>query len=225
MAKSGTAESAWTTKFYPRDGDATGFDRVIFFSDAVFAIAMTLMAVEIGIPEIHDPSSVDELLNGIADKGPHFFAFGVAFAWVAIYWQANHRFTTTLRGMSSRYIVFVLIYLAFVAFLPFPAGLLGQYGGDNPVAVAFFAIFAACVSALEVALLLVAHRDGLFLKPLSKPFLRQSVVGGLLPALVFLLSIPIAFWVSQYVAMVFWLVASIVFGFGVNRLIPASAPT
>lgn len=216
-------DNAWTSKFYPR-GEATGFDRLIFFSDAVFAIALTLMAVEIGIPHIDDPTSQHDLLDAIGEKAPEFFAYAVGFIWVAIYWRANHRFVRTLRGMSSHYVFVALIYLAFVAFLPFAAGLLGQYGGENPVAVAFFAIFAALVSFWEVVLLLVADHDNLFVKPLSRPFLRQQIAGSCVPLGAFLLSIPLAFWIGPIVAMLFWLAFSIVGGFAVAKLMPATPP-
>ena len=62
--------SVWTQNFYPR-GDGVAFDRVIFFSDAVFAIALTLAAVEIGLPEVEgDPNSVSALWDAIVGKGP-----------------------------------------------------------------------------------------------------------------------------------------------------------
>lgn len=216
--------SSWTRNFYPREGDATGFDRVIFFSDAVFAIALTLMAVDIGIPEIEDGSSTSELFKAILDKSPQLGAFLVGFIWVAIYWRANHRFTGTLRGMNGRYILVILIYLGFVAFLPIPAGILGEYGG-NAVAVSFFAIFAASVSALEVVLLFIADRDGLFREPLSRAFFRHNVAGSLSPVLAFLLSIPVAFFVGPVFAIIFWPVASVLMGTLVGRLMAASPPT
>ncbi len=215
--------SSWTRRFHPREGDATGFDRVIFFYDAVFAIALTLMAVEIGIPEIEDGSSTSELFDSILHKSPQLAAFVVGFLWVAIYWRANHRFTGTLRGMSGRYVIAVLFYLGFVAFLPFPAGLLGEYGG-NAVAVSFFAIFAAIVSALEVVLLFIADRDGLFREPPSRAFFRQNVAGSLSPVPVFVLSIPIAFFVGPIFAIFFWPVAAVLSGIAISRLMPATAP-
>ena len=197
---------------------------MIFFCDAVFAIALTLMAVEIGIPEIEDTSSTHELIEAIIDKAPQFFAYAVGFIFVAIYWRANHLFTSTLRGMSTRYVIAVLVFLAFIAFLPFPAGMLGEYGGENPVAVGFFAIFAAIVSGLEVVLLLVANADDLFVKPLSKPFLRQSIAGSCVPLVAFLSSIPIAFYVGPVIAMLWWLFVSILGGYAVGKLIPAKPP-
>lgn len=57
-----SSASAWTRKFYLREGDGTRFDRVLFFSDAVFAIALTLMAVELGVPELVGDTSSPEVL-------------------------------------------------------------------------------------------------------------------------------------------------------------------
>ena len=56
----------WSRRYYPREGDGVGFDRVVFFSDAVFAIAITLMAVEIGVPEIEEPDSTHALWTAFA---------------------------------------------------------------------------------------------------------------------------------------------------------------
>lgn len=205
----------WTRTFYPVEGDSRSFDRVVFFSDAVFAIALTLMAVEIGIPAISDATSTSEMWAALVDKVPQFLAYVVAFAWVGFYWRANHRFTTTLRGMSGRYIAGILVYLGLVALLPFPAGLLGEYW-DNPVAVAVFALFAAALSGMEVVLFVIADRQRLFLTDITPSFRRQAIAGSLAPVVGFLVSIPFAF-VSTLVAIACWVVVSVAAGWIVNR--------
>ena len=222
MADGQTDTDSWATKFYPREGDGVGFDRVVFFSDAVIAIAVTLMAVEIGLPEIEDSGSAAELWHAVVHKFPMFTAYLAAFAFVAFYWRANHRFTTTLRGMSSRYIAFVMVYLGILALLPLPAGMLGHYW-ENPVAVVIFAVFAAAVSVWETVLFVVADRDALFIRPITAHYRRQAIVGSLTPLVGFLLSIPIAF-VSTWAAIACWCVCAIVLGALVNRFLPAKAP-
>jgi TMEM175 potassium channel family protein len=216
------ADDPWTIRRYPREGNGAGFDRLIFFSDAVFAIALTLAAVEIGIPEIEDPSP-SALWEALVSKGPQLVGYLVAFLWVAFYWRANHAFTATLKAISSRYIVAVLGYLALVAFLPIPAALLGEYL-DNPVAVAVFAVFAALLSAMEVVLWVVADRDDLFLVPPTPTFRRQAILGSLTPVPAFLISIPVGFVLTPGAAILTWFVVSVGLGWLVSRLVPASAP-
>lgn len=193
-------DDPWTTRYYPRGTPA--FERVVFFSDAVFAIALTLVAVEIGVPEIADAGSAEELWRALLEKVPSLIAFGFTFFWVAFYWRANHTFTTALAGMSRRYVTAVLLYLAFIALLPFPAATLGEYG-LNPVALSFFSLFAATVSTLEVLLLVVADRGGLFTTPLTPQQRRQAVVGSLVPVVAFCVSVPLAF-VSPWLALLAW---------------------
>jgi uncharacterized membrane protein len=194
------------------------FDRVVFFSDAVFAIALTLVAVGIGVPVVADRDSNSELWAALLDKIPSLAAYAFTFFWVAFYWRANHVFTTTLKAMSGRYVAAVLLYLAFIALLPFPAATLGEY--YNAVAVSFFLVFMAIVSTLEVVLLLVADRDGLFSVPLTDAGRRLAVAGSLSPVVAALLSIPITF-VSVSVGVLFFFAASLTLGWLVRRLFPA----
>ena len=137
---SGTTPNPWVQREYPQGG--AQLDRVIFFSDAVFAIALTLAAVRIEVPAVTDGNSSDALWSALTDKGPALLAFAITFFWVGFYWRANHKFTATLRAMDGSYIAAMLVYLAFVALLPWPSSVLGEYT-DNPVAVAFFAVVAA----------------------------------------------------------------------------------
>ncbi len=223
MATDGSGSSAWTRNFYPREGDGVGFDRVVFFSDAVFAIALTLAAVEIGIPEIEGgESSVPAMWQAVQDKFPAIIGFLVAFLVVAFYWRVNHQFTTTLRGMNNHYISAVIVYLGLIALLPLPAAMVGEYG-SNPLAITLFALYASAVSGMEVVLFVVADRGDLFVTPITPAFRREKVIGALSPLVVFLTSIPIAF-VNPAAAMIWWVVGSIGAGFLLSRLSPAAPP-
>jgi uncharacterized membrane protein len=205
---------------YPRGTAA--FDRVVFFSDAVFAIALTLVAVEIGIPVVTGDGSNEELWSALVDKVPALVAFAFTFFWVGFYWRANHVFTTRLKAMSGRYVGAVLLYLAFIALLPFPAATLGEY--YNAVALSFFLAFMAIVSAMEVVLLVVADRDGLLEVPLTAVQRRFEVMGSLTPVAAAVIAIPVVFVSVQLGAVVF-VGASLALGALISRLAPARATT
>lgn len=207
----------WTTNFWPRE--SAGFERLVFFSDAVIAIALTLAAVEIGTPEAEDPTSPASLWAAIVDKGPQLTAYALTFFWVAVYWKANHRFTTTLRGISGRYITVMLVYLAAIALLPFTASTLGEYP-NNAVAVAALAVFVTVASTMEIGLILVAQRDDLYLARLSSAQLRYQVWGAATPLPGFLISIPVAF-ASPVAGVLCWFIGAVIFGWLFGRRLPA----
>ena len=77
---------------YPRPTERDDFGRVMSFTDAVFAIAMTLLVVEIGVPETIDgaPDDPGALLAAFADKGPLIFAFFLGCYVIGFYWAAHH---------------------------------------------------------------------------------------------------------------------------------------
>ena len=203
---------------YPRGTAA--FDRVVFFSDAVFAIALTLVAVEIGIPVVTGDASNEELWAALAEKLPALVAYAFTFFWVGFYWRANHVFTARLSAMSGRYVGAVLFYLAFIALLPFPAATLGEY--YNAVALSFFLAFMASVSALEVVLLVVADRDGLLEVPLTSGERRSEVLGSLTPVAAAVIAIPVVFLSVQLGAFVF-VGLSLALGSLLNRWAPIPA--
>ena len=74
---------------YPRPTERDDFGRVMSFTDAVFAIAMTLLVVEIGVPETIDgaPDDPGALLAAFADKGPLIFAFFLGCYVIGSYWR------------------------------------------------------------------------------------------------------------------------------------------
>ena len=176
---------------------------MLTFSDGLFAIAMTLLVVGIGTPALGKQGGDERaLLEALNDLLPEIISFVISFAVIGRYWVAHHATFARLATMDYGLIGLNLLYLAFIAFLPFPTGLLGSYF-ENPVAVAIYALLAGVVSGLEVVLFRHAHRHGLFTRPMPEHVFRWGAVGSLLPVAFFLLAIPVAF-VSPVASVVVW---------------------
>ena len=191
------------------------FDRVAFFTDAVFAIAMTLLIVSIGAPELRGAvNEPDVLWEELRDKAPEFVSFFLAFLLLGRYWMAQHEFFAALGALDRSLMTATLVYLAFVAFLPFPTELVGRYE-HNPGSVVLFALCLAMISGMESIVFRVAHRHDLFTVKLAHEAYRVGMIQSTTPVALFLLSIPIAFW-SPTVALLSWLL-SIPLGIAVDR--------
>jgi uncharacterized membrane protein len=185
-----------------RSSDELEFDRVAFFSDAIYAIALTLIAVGIGAPVVKDTTSASDFLDALWGKRPEIIAFFVSFAVLSFFWASHHSFFSRLVGVDGRLRTWNLLYLAFVAFLPFPSLLLGQYV-DNAGAVSFFAVSVGAISAMETVMLAHAFRAGLTKQQPPPDIARWAVGASFVPVLCFAVSIPIAF-VQPLLGIVAW---------------------
>jgi len=179
------------------------FSRVLAFSDGLFAIAMTLLVVSIAVPTLSVPGDERELFDALRDLDSAFVSFFISFVVIGRYWVAHHQFFRLLRELDYGLVWLNLIYLAFVAFLPFPTALLGAYF-ENPVSVAMYAATVALVSGLEVVMFRHAHDRGLVERPIPDDVYRWGVLMSLAPVAVFLGSIPVAF-LDTGLAVLCWL--------------------
>lgn len=200
----------------------TEFDRFVLFTDAVYAIAATLLIVSVEVPRVpSETRDVDQMLAALREVGSQLFSFALGFWLITRFWMANHRFVGRLQEIDRRFMGFTLFYLGFIAFLPFPTAFLGD-NRPNPVSVALFALTIVAIASLEVVLLVYAHRTGLLREASSAALFRWEVTASLVPTAVFLVSIPIAF-LDPPLAMYFWLL-TIPVGIIVNRRRPDDEP-
>jgi uncharacterized membrane protein len=190
------------------------------FSDGVFAIAMTLLVVGITVPVLSDGDSVDQLADALNDLTANIVSFFISFAVIGRYWVAHHRFFGLLARADGRLVGINLVYLGFVAFLPFPTALLGTYF-ENPLSVAMYAVMVAIISGLEVVLFRHAHRRGLLSQEMPEDVYRWGVIGSLSPVAFFLASVPVAF-ASTTLAVIIWFLG-LPYGILADRWKPADA--
>jgi len=181
-----------------RDEAEVEFNRIVAFSDGVFAIAITLLVLGLTIPE-----GVPDLTRTLLNQEGDLLAYGISFAVIGRLWVAHHRFFAALERFDGSLMGLNLIYLAFLVLIPFTSQVLGDYG-DQRAAVILYALNMVCVSLAFQAQIVYAYRSDL-VWPEARQFERRMAgPANFLVAAVFLVSIPIAF-VSTTAATVMWI--------------------
>ena len=183
----------------PHEPD-NGYERLIMFTDGIFAIAITLLALEIRIPEVTNRA---ELGQAILDLLPQIFVFVYTFIQVGLFWLAHQRMFRYIDRTDDRFMVLCVIYLMVIAFLPVPSSVLARYG-DQFSAVEFFAVTMLLVGIMEFLIWEYAAYKGRLVRsditPLQMSEQRWRTANLLI---IFSLSIVIAF-ISPLVAMLSW---------------------
>ncbi|HEX3316520.1 MAG TPA: TMEM175 family protein [Solirubrobacteraceae bacterium] len=189
--------------------DDSEFDRAIGFVDATFALALTLLVTTLDIGDLRriwtSLSTLDNQVN------PQFTAFLISFLVIASYWLAHHRMVATMVAIDTPVIVANLALIASIVLLPFTTEAVGAPNIDDlPLPTAVLAVNVAAASGLLTLMYVLAIRRRLVtVQPTRKEFV-SLVVKGLLPAAVFLLSIPIAYATSPGTSHFFWLAYPII---------------
>jgi uncharacterized membrane protein len=126
--------------------------RLLALSDGVFAIAMTLLALDLRLPDLgRDPSDA-QLRHALGDDWRAYLAFVISFYVVANYWGVHRRAMRAVTTIDTRLISHTLPLLLMVAALPFPASVLATYG-DLPTALAFYSAFNVVANLALIRLL------------------------------------------------------------------------
>jgi len=101
--------------------------RLALFSDGVFAIAITLLILEIKVPPIDSIHSVNDLVSALVHLWPSFFAFVYSFGGILVQWIIHHSTFNHLDKTSRTFIYTNGFLLLTIVFFPFPTALLAEY--------------------------------------------------------------------------------------------------
>jgi TMEM175 potassium channel family protein len=128
-------------------GSRWGTGRIEAFSDGVFAIAITLLVLDIAVPA----SSFDDLWRGIAHEWPSYLAYVTSFVTIGGLWMAHHGIFRRLQYADQMVMRLNLLLLMAVSFLPFPTGLMAKAIRDTNAeraAVVFYGLTLLVCSIL-----------------------------------------------------------------------------
>jgi uncharacterized membrane protein len=181
-------------------------DRVVFFSDAVFAISMTVLTLSLHLPS----STTDgQTAHALHEAIPSIFTYVLSFAVIGIYWLAHHRMFRYIWRLDGTLLVLNLACLAVVAFIPFPTSVLADHGSTT-AAVVFYAATMGVLGGLVTGLWVYATYHQRLIRPDTPPrFVRYALWRAATVPAVFVASIPIAF-ADPSAAMYFWLTIVII---------------
>ena len=182
-----------------REENEVEFGRIVAFSDGVFAIAITLLVLNLGIDKGLSEGQIDDALW---DQREMFIAYGISFAVIGRFWLVHHRFFAEVDAFDGRLLGLNLVYLGWIVLLPFSSEVLGEYGGMT-TAVVVYSVNLAVVVLLGLLMSVDARRRGL--TKIDDRTHRENQIRASYIAGIFLLSIPLAL-VAPSLAPWLWLV-------------------
>ena len=172
--------------------DEFGLERLVFFSDAVFAIAITLLALEIRLPEDAGGLSNQQLFNSLVAIWPKYLSFIISFLVIGNFWIAHHRRYRYIQRYDTRLMLLNLLVLMSIAFIPFSTAVISQSG--NRTATIYYALSISATGLLSAFLWLYASWKNRLLKAnFNREFAQQNFLSILTVPAIFLSSIGIAF--------------------------------
>lgn len=175
-------------------------ERLVFFSDAVIAIAITLLAISISLPANVTPESLPrDILNLI----PQFGIYALSFLIVGNYWVIHHRVFRNIKRYDTPLIWINTVFLLCVAFLPVPSRIFGLYPTEA-AAIIFFDVCLIITGLVQYGIWWYATDHHRLIDPNFSPALiRWGKVRSLIPPAVQVLSIALAFF-SPILAIASW---------------------
>jgi TMEM175 potassium channel family protein len=186
-----------------RSADERGMDRFVAFGDAVFAFAITLLALDIRLPQTAHYSTDAALRHALLGLVPQYAAYVLSFAVVGSFWMSHHRKFRVITRYDATLIRIDLMLLMMVVTVPAVTSLLGEY--PYRTAVTLYAATMGAIAFFSLLLSWYGLRHGLVLRRPTPLELRQLLRQPALVAGVFLISIILAQWNAQ-VAMWSWLI-------------------
>ena len=187
-----------------REEQGRGLERVRSFSDGVLAIAITLLVLNLDVPSI-GARSASELPRALLRQWPDLVAYALGFAVIGRFWVVHHRLFGVFEAVDGRLLAANLVFLGFVALVPFTSDLVATYVDQAAAAMCYGAVLA-CASLTSWAMARYAFARG-FVRAdaaaLTSRFAARRA--SLLPG-VFAASIPLAL-ISPHLAEASWLVS------------------
>jgi uncharacterized membrane protein len=184
-------------------------DRIVNLSDGVFAIALTLLVLDIKVPNIPEKLVASELPGVLLSLWSKYLGYILSFVVISTFWIIHHSIFRPIRAYDRNLLYINFLFLMFVAFVPFPTSLLGEYGNHQlPVAV-----YAATLAVGRLLLTTIewysVRHDRLLDEAQDPATVRFLLIRGLTVPAIYLLTIVISIF-SVQAAIWSWVILIVV---------------
>jgi uncharacterized membrane protein len=182
--------------------DREDVERIAFFSDAVFAIALTLLAIDLRLPDMAASLTSSELTDALVALWPKIYSFTLSFVVVFFYWYGHYRMFRAIRRPDAGLVALDAALLFFVVIIPFPTSVMGAYPELAPAVI----LYGAVIGAAGIAALLIwvyAARRGLLSERVTPEIVRTVTIRSAVVPAIILLSTPITL-LAPVLTQVIW---------------------
>lgn len=187
------------------DPRAVAAERLTFFADAVVAIAITLLALDLPVPDPHTVTNHD-VLSAMYKGRDEYISFVISFYVIGSYWARHHKVFRYVTVLGGRLVFLTLLWLFLLVLTPFATRLLS---GDGAFQVRFtvYAAIQGLAALVWVLMVVEIQRNKLYRPDIPHDLFNNAYIGSGSFAAGFLISIPFAFFTGY--AYDFWFVAPI----------------
>ena len=179
-------------------------EHVISFSDAVFAFAITFMALSVDIPDLPTDLTQSELLDKLNDLYPQFESYIISFAVIAIFWVSYHQVFNHIKGSHITIVYLNLLFLLLITLLSLSTSLVINYG-TYQIPYIIYCSLVIMTSLLLALIWWYATKNKYLDKNLHSFFIKGVMANLMSIPIIFTISIIISF-INLDIAQYFWLV-------------------
>lgn len=127
-------------------------------TDGIFAIAMTLLVLELKVPDLPKSASSSELLHKIGEEMPSLFSFMLSFLYCGLLWVMHHLAMHFVRHLQIGLVWLNLVFLMSISTMPFSCGLLGHFLRNRAAQEIYFANMFVAAALLAAQWLLASKK-------------------------------------------------------------------
>jgi len=163
--------------------------RISAITDGVIAIAITLLVLNLDVPQVTGADRGEELAERLIAMLPEFEIYLSSFAVIGFYWYSHHQMFKYVRGHDAILVWLNLAFLLTLTVLPFLSELVGDYGDLELPLVLYFSVMAL-TALIQTTMWWYASRNHLFIDSrLSRKMIRHQTLKTVLPAVAFVFGI------------------------------------
>jgi uncharacterized membrane protein len=170
-----------------------GLDRVLAISDGVFAFAVTLLVLDLFVPALSSGASSADLWEALSKEYVSFFNYLLSFFIAGVWWNAHHRNFGLIRSSDSPLRWLNLLFLLWIALLPFFTKILDQYNNLQVAVVLYAADQAAAGLFLTLSWWYASRNHRLVDRNLKRSTIRFALLIDIIPPFFFIISMGISF--------------------------------
>ncbi len=174
-----------------------GLERIVFFSDAVIAIAVTLLAIDIMPPE----AELTQLPLALVSLAPRLGIFALSFLIIGSFWVGHHVTFTFIRQYDYKLVWLNLVFLLFVALIPFASSLLGAYQFEQTAVIIYSTIIALAGFSRAGIWEYAVRNHRLINKDVPLTTIKSNRIRNLIAPVTFAVSVPLVMINIPFVAV------------------------